>query len=282
MKNKKHLAISGIILIAFAWSVALFAQVNEIPDSTTPSWKIQEIQDTLADKSKGPIMVRIPAGTFTMGDIQGIGQSYEKPVHKVVIPNSFSIGKYPVTFDEYDKFTLVTGKQPVSDFKWGRGSRPVFNVNLNDAEAYAEWLSEQTGHKYRLPSEAEWEYAARAGSRTIYPWGDTIGKSNANCSKCGSQWDRKMTAPVGQFPPNRWGLYDMQGNLWELTADCWNYSYENAPADGSAWREGDCVRSVLRGGSWGDPPADLRASTRLRSYSGTRTIVIGFRLVRED
>lgn len=242
----------------------------------------QIIQDTLPDSRVGPQMVVIAPGTFLMGDVQTVGKSYEKPVHEVTLAYCFSIGKYPITFTEYDKFTAAVGKPLVSDYHWGRNDRPVINVSLSDAREYADWLSGQTGHTYRLPSEAEREYAARAGTTSIYPWGDEVGQGNANCRGCGSNQAKKMTSPVGQLPPNAWGLHDIQGNVWELTADCWNFTYENAPSDGSAWRTGDCTRSVLRGGSWGDTPVDLRSSTRLRSYSGTRTIVIGFRLVRED
>lgn len=282
MNTEKKLIFVVSVLISIYWTETLYAKNNN-PNKTEnlEDTTMQVFRDTLSDKTPGPEMVIVPPGKFTMGDLQKVGQSYERPQHEVTIPNSFSIGKYPITFDEYDKYTKATGKTLVSDFNWGRGDRPVLNVSLSDAQEYANWLSKQTGYKYRLPSEAEWEYATRAGNQDIYPWGNNIGQGNANCSRCGSKWDRKMTAPVGQFPANHWGLHDMQGNIWELTADCWNFTYDNAPVDGSAWREGDCTRSVLRGGSWGDPPIDLRSSTRLRSYSGTRTIVIGFRLVRE-
>lgn len=241
----------------------------------------QLIQDKLQDGSAAPAMIVVPSGKFTMGDALGVGKYYEKPAHEVSITHCFSIGKYAVTFAEFDRFTLATGKPLVSEYKWGRNTRPVINVSLSDAIEFAHWLSAQTGQRYRLPSEAEREYAARAGSQGRYIWGDEVGHNNANCNGCGSAWDRKMTAPVGQFGANAWGLHDMHGNVWELTADCWNFTFDNAPTDGSAWREGDCTRSVLRGGSWGDTPFDLRATTRLRSFAGTRTIVIGFRLVRE-
>jgi formylglycine-generating enzyme required for sulfatase activity len=202
-------------------------------------------------------------------------------LHEVTINKPFSISIFPITFEDYDKYTLTTGKQPIDDFGWGRGTRPVINVNIDDANSYAEWLSRQTGHYYRIPSEAEWEYAARAGTQTNYPWGDEIGVDNASCNGCGTA-PQKITQPVGTFKPNNWGLYDTQGNIWEMTADCWNYDYVSAPTDGSTWRGGDCTRLVLRGGSWGDHPRDLRSSTRLRSYAKTRTIIIGFRIVREN
>ncbi len=135
--------------------------------------------------------------------------------------------------------------------KWGRGNRPVVNVTWDDATAYAQWLSAVTGESYRLPSEAEWEYAARAGTETAYSWGDELGTNKANCDGCGSRWDDdEETAPVGSFAPNAWGLHDMHGNVWEWTGNCWNEGYAGAPADGSAWTDGHCGRRVVRGGSY--------------------------------
>ena len=238
-------------------------------------------QDKLSSGGLGPVMTFVPAGKFVMGDLKQVGQSYEHPAHEVTFSEAFHIGKFPITFNEYDRYSKATGQTPVSDYHWGRNDRPIINVNLDDARAYASWLSAETGYTYRLPSEAEWEYAARAGANSIYPWGNDIGKNNANCNGCGSIWDGNKTAPVGQFPANAWGLHDMQGNTWDLTEDCWNFNYRNAPTNGSPWKTGDCIRGVIRGGSLGDTPQDLRLSTRLRNYSATRTVIIGFRLVRE-
>ena len=259
--------------------ILIFIFSGSISNATTST--TNQLQDKLKNNSLGPVMIKIPAGDFLMGDINNVGQSYEQPVHKVTIPHPFNIGKYPVTFNEYDAYSKATGKKLVSDYGWGRGNRPVINVNIKDANTYAKWLSKQTGHTYRLPSEAEWEYTARAGTKTIFPWGNKIEINKANCNGWGSKWDRVKTAPVGQFSANAWGLHDTQGNTWDLTADCWNYNYDSAPADGSAWKSGDCLRGVIRGGSLGDIPLDLRTATRLRNYSSTRTVIIGFRLVRE-
>ena len=135
----------------------------------------------------------------------------------------------------------------------------------NDAKEYVGWLSSQTGAEYRLLSESEWEYAARAGSGTKYSWGNEIGVNRANCARCDSQWDFKQTAPVGSFAPNAFGLYDMHGNVYEWVEACWNASYAGAPSDGSAWRSGNCAERVLRGGSWGDVPWNLRAAYRYGS-----------------
>ena len=192
---------------------------------------------------------------------------------------SFALSKCEVTFEEYAPFVAVTGRR-TNDAGRGRGSRPVINVSWEDAVAYTEWLSAQTGKNYRLPSEAEWEYAARGGTTTRYSWGDDIGRNLANCDGCGSQWDDEKTASVGSFPANAWGLHDMHGNVWEWVQDCWNGSYQGAPADGSAWENGDCGRRVLRGGSWIDRPRNLRAANRSRFNTGVRYFIDGFRIAR--
>ena len=227
-----------------------------------------------------PEMVVIPEGRFRMGCVSGKNcYDAEKPVHEVRVA-SFELSKYEVTFEEYDRFTVVTGRISPKDEGWGRGRRPVINVSWEDAVAYTEWLSAQTGERYRLPSEAEWEYAARAGSTTKYSWGNEIGHNRANCYGCGSQWDIEKTAPVGSFGPNALGLHDMHGNLWEWVQDCWNDSYRGAPADGSAWTSGDCERRVLRGGSWISLPAYLLAAFRSRLTTGVRSSGYGFRVAR--
>ena len=227
-----------------------------------------------------PEMVVIPGGSFRMGCVSGLDcQDDEKPVHEVRVA-SFALSKYEVTFEEYDRFTDATGRQRADDKGWGRGRRPVIYVSWKDAVAYGEWLSSQTGKRYRLPSEAEWEYAARAGSTTKYSWGNEIGHNRANCGGCGSQWDDEKTAPVGSFNPNAWGLHDMHGNLWEWVQDCWNKRYQGAPADGSAWETGDCGRRVLRGGSWNLFPEYLCGAFRYRNTSGSRDYFNGFRVAR--
>jgi formylglycine-generating enzyme required for sulfatase activity len=139
-------------------------------------------------------------------------------------------------------------------------------------------------HRYRLPTEAEWEYAARAGTTTRYWWGDELGKNNANCYGCGSQWDGKQTAPVGSFQPNAFGVHDMLGNTWEWVEDCWHENYDDAPKDGSAWGEqqgGDCARRVSRGGAWGLEPRNVRSATRNRDAPDLRDGTVGFRLAQD-
>ena len=227
-----------------------------------------------------PEMVVIPAGSFQMGCVSGIDcDGDEKPVHEVKI-DSFALSKYEVTFEEYDAFTDATGRERANDEDWGRGLRPVINVSWYDAMAYAEWLSGQIGDRYRLPTEAEWEYAARAGSTTAYSWGDSIGRNRANCNGCASLWDGERTALVGSFKANGWGVYDMHGNVREWVQDCWNANYEGAPTDGTAWLSGDCDKRVLRGGSWYFGPRSLRSAYRSRITSGDRSDTVGFRIAR--
>lgn len=216
-----------------------------------------------------PEMVVIPAGSFRMGCGEGDCQDSEKPIHEVQVA-SFALSKYEVTFEEYDAFADATGRERPNDEGWGRGNRPVINVYWEDAVAYAKWLSEQVGENYRLPNEAEWEYAARAGTTTRYSWGDSISINRANCYDCGSEWDNKHTAPVGSFSSNRWGVHDMHGNVWEWVQDCWNGNYEGAPTDGSAWENEKEERRVLRGGSWMNWSGNLQYSRR-RAEDSTDT-----------
>ena len=157
----------------------------------------------------------------------------------------------------------------------------MMNVDWNQVQTYAMWLSEKTGKTYRLLSEAEWEYVARAGSGTRkYNWGNEVGRNLANCAGCGSRWDREQTAPVGSFGANGFGLHDVHGNVSEWVQDCWNDSYAGAPADGSAWEQGNCDIRVLRGGSWIFGPRILRSAYRERYPSGNRIYLVGFRVAR--
>ena len=227
-----------------------------------------------------PEMVVIPAGTFRMGCLTRRGcEEDEKPVREVHV-SSFALATYELTFAQWDACTEYGPCRSVPDEGWGRGDRPVVNVSFDDVQVYLGWLSRETGESYRLPSEAEWEYAARAGMEARYSWGDEIGTNRANCEGCGSQWDGRQTAPVGSFPPNPFDLHDMHGNVWEWVRDCWNDNYRGAPSDGNAWLLGNCDRRVLRGGSWGDNPKILRAAFRGRLAAGIRSNYSGFRVAR--
>ena len=212
----------------------------------------------------------------------------EKPVHRVTL-KAFEIGKYEVTFDEWDTCvarggcnSYFHGPKP-QDKGWGRGKRPVMDVNWDQAQSYVKWLRKETGKNYRLPTEAEWEYAARAGTRTAYAWGNSIGKNKANCNGCGSPRDGKKTAIVGSFKPNRFGLHDIHSNVGEWVEDCWHDNYKRAPKDGSAWLSAnsrDCEVRVLRGGSWSGGPQYLRSADRNRLMPHTRVPYLGFRIAR--
>jgi len=205
----------------------------------------ESFRDTLKDGSLGPEFVHIPGGTFQMGSNDG--NNDEKPVHTVTV-KSFAMGKYEVTFEEYDKFCDATGRNKLDDNGWGRGKRPVINVSWNDAKAYVKWLSEQTGKDYRLPSEAQWEYACRAGSAGKYSFGDDMNQLG-DYGWYGKNSDSK-THPVGEKQPNKFGLYDIHGNVWEWLEDVWHENYNGAPTDGSAWISGDSNSHLLRGGAW--------------------------------
>ena len=228
-----------------------------------------------------PEMVVLPAGRFRMGCVSGRDcQDQERPLHNVAV-SSFALGKYEVSFEEYESFSRATGRDRPDDQGWGRGDRPVMNVSWNDAAAYVAWLSDETGEEYRLPSESEWEYAARAGTTTRYNWGQDIGRNRANCAGCGSRWDADQTAPAGSFAANAWGLHDMHGNVLEWVEDCWHENYARAPTDGSAWtRASDCGRRVVRGGSSFNPPENLGSAARYWHDAGFRYVGIGFRVVR--
>ncbi len=236
-------------------------------------------RETLRGGGEGPEMVVIPTGRFQMGCLSNDDDclSDEQPVHPVTIARPFAVSVHEVTFEDYDRFTYPN---KVDDEGWGRGRRPVINVSWDDAKEYVTWLSSETGAEYRLLSEAEWEYAARAGSTTKYSWGNAIGTNRANCytDNCGDSWE--FTAPVGSFAPNAFRLYNMHGNVFEWVEDCWNDTYSGAPADGSVWRSGDCSKRVLRGGSWDFYSRDLRAAYRYWVTTGLRLNYDGFRVAR--
>jgi formylglycine-generating enzyme required for sulfatase activity len=229
-----------------------------------------------------PEMIVIPAGDFMMGSPETEqGRSpVEGPQHKVTIASAFAVSKFDVTFADWDACVAVGGCPQAVDSRMGRGSKPVINVTWDDAGQYVAWLSRMTGKPYRLLTEAEWEYAARAGTMTAYPWGDKIAKGNANCDGCGSEWDGRETSPVGSFKPNGFGLHDMAGNVWQWVEDCARARYDGAPNDGSARTDGDCSRRVVRGGSWGNGPRFLRSASRGGVTTGNRYNHLGFRVGR--
>jgi formylglycine-generating enzyme required for sulfatase activity len=232
-----------------------------------------------------PEMVVVPAGEFMMGSppSEKGRRGSEGPQHKVTIARSFAVSKFEVTFADWDACVSVGGcsqEGRASDVGFGRGTRPVIYVSWDDTQQYVAWVSRMTGKRYRLLTEAEWEYAARAGTTTAYSWGGEIGRGNTNCIGCGSQWDTRQTAAVGSFAPNAFGLHDMHGNVVEWVEDCFHGNYDGAPADGSAWTTGSCSQRVVRGGSWKYNPEFLRSAQRNWINTELRYIDLGFRVGR--
>ena len=253
-----------------AWRAELFPDPIPDPIPLRPG-------ETFQDCAEGPLMVVVPPGSFLMGSPSTEEGRYgaEGPQHRVEIGYRLAVGAYAVTFAEWDACVAAGGCNDYrpSDAGWGRGTRPVINVSWDDAQAYVSWLSFKTGQSYRLLSESEWEYVARAGTTTPFHFGETISTDQVN-------YNRNFTVPVGSFPSNAFGLYDVHGNVWEWTQDCWNGGYSGAPGDGSAWARGDCSMRVLRGGSWGYIPGNLRSAFRVRLVTVDRSINVGFRVAR--
>ncbi|MGB5451975.1 MAG: SUMF1/EgtB/PvdO family nonheme iron enzyme [Sedimenticolaceae bacterium] len=276
MRSWLALLIGSLAFAAMngAWSADILdgsAPAPNTPDSLMPG-------DTYRDCDACPEMVVVPAGRLEMGSVGN--RAEETPVHSVVIPGPFAIGVYEVTVDEWDA-CLREGGCRQSPQQGQEGRLPMVNISWDDAQRYVAWLSAKTGRKYRLPTEAEWEYAARAGSSTLFWWGDAPGDTRANCADCGGAWGGKSTAPVGSFQPNPFGLHDVHGNAWEWTGDCWNPSYTGAPADGTPWLRGDCISRVLRGGSWALDHDYMRSARRSRYDRDVRYYLNGLRVVSE-
>ncbi|MFN8722266.1 MAG: SUMF1/EgtB/PvdO family nonheme iron enzyme [Rhodospirillales bacterium] len=239
------------------------------------------VGQSFRDCADCPEMVVIPAGSGGVGENASSTVSLREPL---------AVGKFHVTVAEYRAFVNATGGrgdngwQTATFTRRGGGRQtdrdPVVNVSWEDAQAYVRWLSQRTGRGYRLLSEAEWEYAARAGTTTTYFWGNDIGRGNANCDGCGSQWDDRITSPVGSFPANRFGLHDMAGNALQWVEDCWSDRFPTSGDANVVMSIGSCDRRVLRGGSWGSFPTILRSANRYRLTPGTRDNYLGFRVAR--
>ena len=243
---------------------------------------IGEFADPLAvGGGDGPLMVLLSAGRFRMGCLsEGGCRDNEGPVREVTVTAPFALSKYEVTFEQYNRFA-ATVERPLAERPTGwqqDAGQPVANVSWEDASAYAQWLSEQTGAGYRLPSEAEWEYAARAGGSAAYSWGNEVGSQLATCNGCGSAWDNDRPAPVGTFAANAWGLHEMHGNLWEWVQDCQSDSYQGASADVAARLSGDCDSRMLRGGAYNSSPEVIRAAAREWDNRLIRDMTTGFRV----
>jgi len=240
---------------------------------TTP-----EPGETFRDCPDCPELVVVPSGDFVMGS----GDTpYEKPERAITIKRPFAIGRREVTFAEWDQCADAgVCKHRPDDHGWGRGDRPVINVSWDDTKLFIAWMAQKTGQKYRLPSEAEWEYAARAGTKTPFWWGRDINIARAQCDACSSPTPKQIVA-TGSFRPNGFGLYDTAGNAAEWVEDCWNDSYKNAPKDSSAWTTGDCRLRVLRGGNFLSKAAEVRSAARFRYDVDVRYYANGFRILRD-
>jgi formylglycine-generating enzyme required for sulfatase activity/CRP-like cAMP-binding protein/chromosome segregation ATPase len=241
---------------------------------------VRSFSESLSSGGRTPTMVEFRADNFDMGSSSASPNFSERPRHKVKLKR-FAMAKNEVTFAQYDKFAEATGRSKPASGGWGRGNRPVINVSWKDASAYAQWLSKQTGAQYRLPTEAEWEFAARAGSEKKFWWGNQVGESRANCFNCGGQWAGKQTAPVGSYPASPYGVHDMAGNVMEWVQDCYRSGYADAPDDGTAVEFKGCKQRVVRGGGFDSPSDLMRSSSRNQRKPTVRLNNLGFRVVRE-
>ena len=239
----------------------------------------QDISTKQLKLSLIPDMVKIPAGSFIMGSNHGSPD--QKPPHKITFNQDFAIGKYEVTFAQYDAYARSTGQGLPDDNGWGRGNRPVINVSMYDAKTYAQWLSKKTGRKFRLPTEAEWEYVARTGIKGQLGFNDIVGLGDANCDGCRYFWESAQTVEVGSYDPNKYGIYDIFGNVWEWTCSLYTRRYDGKEqycADDDEL-EGETV--VVRGGSWDTAKQILRAYVRLNNFPTYTSNKVGFRLVED-
>ena len=248
------------------------APISYLPKDPQPSApnRVDEIEFV------APVMVAIPAGNFLMGS--ELGAEDEKPVHHVVL-DAFSISKHEITMEQFRVFALATGR-PAPQYTDEESNLPVSEVSWHDAVAYTHWLTEKTKRYFRLPTEAEWEYAARAGTTTRYSTGDSL-NGTANCVGCGGKWSGKSATPVGSFEPNEFGLYDVHGNVWEWVSDCWTDNYAGRTKSAASMEIEGCNRRVLRGGSWYNDADYARSSYRGNETPHFRDGGVGFRVVHE-
>lgn len=300
--NRNHATPCLLLAILFA--------LMAIPASghADPPAPGERFQDELSGNDVGPEMVVIPAGRFEMGSPEGEAGRWvdETPRHEVRIPGPFAVSRDPITVAEFAAFVEASDYETEGErnpqqgcrildreWQWGEGhswrepgieqegAHPVVCVTREDVRAYLDWLSAESGAEYRLPSEAEWEYLARAGTDTARWWGEEIEADRANCMDCPNDWRGQGTSPVDAFPANKFGVRDSLGNVFEWTEDCWNGSHADAPGDGSARTDGDCDHRVTRGGAWLTGEQQVHAAYRDRQAVDYRGYMLGFRVVRE-
>ena len=234
----------------------------------------------VVDCDNCPEMVVLQPGSFSMGDNRG--DRSEKPAHRVTIRKPFAIGKYEVTLAQWNACVAASACKAMAETSAAGLSdmSPARDLSWNDAQRYVRWLSKLTGQSYRLPTEAEWEYAARAGTSTRYWWGQKMESGKANCKDCGGEWNNDAPAKVDAFPANPFGIYAMNGGVWEWVEDCWHKSYAGAPTDGSAWTSPNCRENVIRGGSWRNDSTYAHSASRFRYDTAVRYILNGFRVAK--
>ncbi|KVZ51786.1 hypothetical protein WL18_30210 [Burkholderia ubonensis] len=226
-----------------------------------------------------PAMLAVSPGTFAMGS--NWGDPSEKPAHRVTLDHSFALAKYVVTVAQWNMCRDAGACPRLPGDSNTAPNAPARDLSWDDAQQYVKWLSKISGKSYRLPTEAEWEYAARGGTATRYWWGNDMRPGNANCKDCGPPWRAEAPDNVGSFAANPLGFYDMGGGVWEWVSDCWHNSYKNAPADGRSWDEPNCQVRVIRGGSWRDGASYMPVSTRFKYDSSVRYSANGFRVARD-
>ena len=265
-----------------AWLKQRMYMLANVHTLTTTEESALKPKDVFKECTDCPEMTVVPAGSFVMGSPSSEAgrKPNEDPQHNVTIAAAFAVSKSELTFANWDSCAAHGDCRPISDGGFGRGGQPVINVTWDDAQRYVRWLSAITGKPYRLLSEAEYEYAARGETTTAYPWGNDIGVGNANCIGCGGRWNGSQPAPAGSLPPNQFGLYDMNGNVWEWVEDCAHSNYDGAPQNGSVWIGDTCDRRVARGGTWNVLPAAVRSGSRLLITSGSLYFNLGFRVGR--
>ena len=253
-------------------------KTNTVTNTTT-----KPAGNELKDCAQCPLLIPIAAGTFTMGS--NSDDPGEKPPHRVTIAHPFAIGKYEVTVEQWNACAdagACTRIAPDSNASVAPpANSPMRNVSWDDAQVYVKWLSKVGGKPYRLPSEAEWELAARGGTQSTYWWGEQMKKGTADCKECGDPYRADAPTPAGSFAPNPYGLYDMNGSVWEWVADCWHSSYKGAPADGRNWDDPSCSVRVIRGGSWREGAAYMQSATRFKYSASVRQSQNGFRVARD-
>ncbi len=236
-------------------------------------------QDPLASGGTGPVMIALAGGAFQMGSSSLSIIAEERPQHEVVV-RPFAISKHEITIEEYLRFAKATRRRMPAGLPKNKSLYPMHSVSWEDAHAYTRWLSEETGSEYRLPSEAEWEYAALGGTDTPYWWGFKVGQNHAHCQKCETGLDTEQPTQIGRFSANPFGVHDMAGNVAEWIHDCFHESYDGAPADGSVWEGGDCTHRVVRGGSFHSAPPGIRSQARGKRRPNDTYDTVGIRVVR--